>query len=50
MVGLLLGAHMLSWEETMIKSELEFVYEATGSLGAPVPIGDSVDGTRRIGS
>jgi hypothetical protein len=27
---------------------LEFVYEAEGNLGAPVPIGDTVDGTRRI--
>lgn len=32
----------------MIKPGLEFVYEATGDLGAPVPIGDTVDGTRRI--
>jgi hypothetical protein len=32
----------------MIKPELEFVYEATGALGAPIPIGDTVDGTRRI--
>jgi Protein of unknown function (DUF3237) len=32
----------------MIKPELEFVYEATGSLGAPVPIGTTPDGTRRI--
>jgi Protein of unknown function (DUF3237) len=35
-------------ETTMIKPELEFVYEAEGNLGAPVPIGDTVDGTRRI--
>lgn len=32
----------------MIKPELEFVYEAEGSLGAPIPIGDTPDGTRRI--
>jgi hypothetical protein len=32
----------------MIKPELEFVYEATGSLGTPVPIGTTPDGTRRI--
>jgi hypothetical protein len=32
----------------VIKPELEFVYEATGNLGAPVPIGDTPDGTRRI--
>jgi Protein of unknown function (DUF3237) len=32
----------------MIKPELEFVYEAQGALGAPIPIGDTVDGTRRI--
>lgn len=32
----------------MIKPELEFVYEAEGSLGAPIPIGDTADGTRRI--
>ncbi len=32
----------------MIKPELEFVYEATGSLGVPIPIGDTVDGARRI--
>jgi hypothetical protein len=32
----------------MIKPGLEFVYEAEGSLGAPIPIGDSPDGTRRI--
>jgi Protein of unknown function (DUF3237) len=32
----------------MIKPELEFVYEATGNLGVPVHIGDTVDGTRRI--
>lgn len=32
----------------MIKPELEFVYEATGNLGAPVPIGETPDGTRRI--
>jgi hypothetical protein len=25
----------------MIKPELEFVYEAEGSLGAPIPIGDT---------
>lgn len=27
---------------------LEFVYEAQGSLGDPVPIGETVDGVRRI--
>lgn len=32
----------------MIKPELEFVYEAEGSLGAPIPIGETPDGTRRI--
>lgn len=32
----------------MIKPELEFVYEASGNLGAPVPIGQTADGTRRI--
>ena len=32
----------------MIKPELEFVYEASGDLGAPVPIGEVPDGTRRI--
>lgn len=32
----------------MIKPGLEFVYEATGSLGAPVPIGETPDGTRRM--
>lgn len=32
----------------MQKPELEFVYEAQGSLGAPIPLGDTVDGTRRI--
>lgn len=33
---------------SMIKPELEFVYEASGDLGAPIPIGDVTDGTRRI--
>ena len=32
----------------MIKPELEFVYEAEGNLGSPIPIGDTPDGTRRI--
>ncbi|MAW79836.1 MAG: hypothetical protein CMI63_06330 [Parvularcula sp.] len=32
----------------MIKPELEFVYEAGGDLGEPIPIGDTPDGTRRI--
>jgi hypothetical protein len=32
----------------MIKPELEFVYEATGQLGSPIPIGPTPDGTRRI--
>jgi hypothetical protein len=32
----------------MIRPELEFVYEASGTLGAPVPLGKTVDGTRRI--
>lgn len=31
-----------------IRPGLEFVYEAEGKLGAPVPIGETVDGTRRI--
>ncbi len=31
-----------------IKPELEFVYEATGNLGVPIPIGATPDGTRRI--
>jgi hypothetical protein len=32
----------------VIKPGLEFVYEASGSLGAPIPIGATPDGTRRI--
>jgi len=32
----------------MLKPELEFVYEAEGLLGTPVPVGDTPDGTRRI--
>lgn len=32
----------------MIQPGLEFVYEAEGSLGAPVTIGTTADGTRRI--
>jgi hypothetical protein len=32
----------------MIKPELEFVYEATGELEPPRPIGETYDGTRRI--
>ena len=32
----------------MIKPELEFVYEAGGELGPPLPIGTTYDGTRRI--
>ncbi len=32
----------------MIQPGLEFVYEATGSLGAPIAIGDAPDGMRRI--
>ena len=32
----------------MITPGLEFVYEAGGTLGAPIPIGDTNDGTRRI--
>ena len=32
----------------MIKPDLEFVYEATGDLEPPVPIGRTYDGTRRI--
>ncbi len=32
----------------MIKPELEFVYEATGELLPPMPIGETYDGTRRI--
>ncbi len=31
-----------------IRPGLEFVYEARGELGAPVPIGETADGTRRI--
>lgn len=31
-----------------IQPGLEFVYEAEGNLGAPVPIGETYDGTRRI--
>ncbi len=32
----------------MIRPDLEFVYEATGELEPPIPIGDTADGTRRI--
>jgi Protein of unknown function (DUF3237) len=32
----------------MIKPGLEFIYEASGNLGAPMPIGEVPDGTRRI--
>ncbi|MEZ5893325.1 MAG: DUF3237 domain-containing protein [Parvularculaceae bacterium] len=32
----------------MIKPDLEFVYEAGGALGEPIPIGETHDGTRRI--
>jgi hypothetical protein len=32
----------------MIKPGVEFVYEAVGNLGSPVPIGKTPDGTRRI--
>lgn len=32
----------------MIKPGLEFVYEASGNLGAPIPIGATNDGARRI--
>lgn len=32
----------------MIKPDLEFVFEAIGSLGAPVTIGATPDGIRRI--
>jgi hypothetical protein len=32
----------------MIEPGLEFVYEAHGNLGPPVPIGETADGTRRI--
>ncbi len=31
-----------------IKPELEFVFEASGALGAPIPVGEVPDGTRRI--
>lgn len=34
--------------EGAIQPGLEFVYEAEGNLGAPVPIGQTDDGTRRI--
>ncbi|MFM5923820.1 MAG: DUF3237 domain-containing protein [Novosphingobium sp.] len=32
----------------MIKPGLEFVYEASGDLGAPISIGETPDGARRI--
>jgi len=32
----------------VIKPELEFVYEAEGKLGTPIPIGDTAEGSRRI--
>jgi hypothetical protein len=32
----------------MIKPDLEFVYEAGGELGAPIPIGPTAEGSRRI--
>lgn len=32
----------------MIKPELEFVYEAEGRLGAPIEMGVTADGARRI--
>lgn len=32
----------------MIKPGLEFVYEASGDLGAPILIGETPDGARRI--
>lgn len=32
----------------MITPGLEFVYEAKGALGPPVPIGETSDGSRRI--
>jgi hypothetical protein len=32
----------------MIKPELEFVYEASGELEPPSPIGETYDGTRRV--
>jgi hypothetical protein len=32
----------------LIQPGLEFVYEAQGNLGAPVPIGQTMDGARRI--
>lgn len=32
----------------MIEPGLEFVYEASGALGDPVPIGDTPDGQRRM--
>ena len=31
-----------------VQPGLEFVYEAEGALDAPIPIGETVDGTRRI--
>ncbi|MCW3837554.1 DUF3237 domain-containing protein [Sphingomonas canadensis] len=34
--------------EGAIVPGLEFVYEAQGSLGVPVPIGETADGARRI--
>jgi hypothetical protein len=34
--------------QAMIKPELEFVYEAGGALGAPIQLGETYDGTRRI--
>jgi len=32
----------------VIKPELDFVYEATGHLGPPIPLGPTPDGARRI--
>lgn len=32
----------------MIRPDVEFLFEAGGDLGAPIPIGETADGTRRI--
>lgn len=42
------ASQMTKMEIDMLTPKLEFVYEAEGVLGAPVPIGETADGTRRI--
>lgn len=42
------AAPIIKQESKMITPGLEFVYEAEGQLGAPVQMGATVDGTRRI--